>query len=260
MAATLKRLRLRAYCCPHSASSRCLSINNAQNPWHMPQTRQFSSTATLKYPPPSSKGGDGPVIGENVAPERTQPGFWSMGEESDDLGGDEDFEGNDLTATGHAELDAHRELREFARIAAWEMPLLSSTKHSKPLIYTHTHVTKACHILNLQLHRARQTLHPTHQTTTAALPLHNLPPRAAPRRRQSRPRILPVRSALPLPRTNRQTHQARRGPIRPCDADRQDVVRRPYLAARQQSLAAEHARCAASGGARPGRHVRGCAV
>ncbi|KAF2238158.1 hypothetical protein EV356DRAFT_417195, partial [Viridothelium virens] len=35
------------------------------------------------------------------------------------------FEGDDLTATGHAELDAHRELREFARIAAWEMPLLS---------------------------------------------------------------------------------------------------------------------------------------
>ena len=55
-----------------------------------------------------------------------------MGEESEDLGGDEDFEGDDLPATGHAELDAHRELREFARIAAWEAPLLSSTSFASP--------------------------------------------------------------------------------------------------------------------------------
>ncbi|TAQ90163.1 hypothetical protein B7494_g1459 [Chlorociboria aeruginascens] len=39
-------------------------------------------------------------------------------------------EGDDLTSIGHGELEAHRELRHYARLAAWEMPLLS--KLAKP--------------------------------------------------------------------------------------------------------------------------------
>ena len=60
-------------------------------------------------------------------PERVKPGFFNMGEEDfQDMGEDEEFEGDDLNEMGHAELDRHRELRHYARIAAWEMPLLSS--------------------------------------------------------------------------------------------------------------------------------------
>ena len=67
-----------------------------------------------------------------IAPEMTPlqqaRGFWAEGEE--DGGPDEDFYGDDITSTGHGELEQHRELREYARLAAWELPLLS--KLAKP--------------------------------------------------------------------------------------------------------------------------------
>ena len=69
---------------------------------------------------------DAPVFERERRP-RTKPGFWNMGEvEREDSGEDEPFEGDDLPELGHAELEQHREMREYARIAAWEMPLLSS--------------------------------------------------------------------------------------------------------------------------------------
>ncbi|OCK74955.1 hypothetical protein K432DRAFT_429715 [Lepidopterella palustris CBS 459.81] len=55
-------------------------------------------------------------------------GFWGDGEE--ELGADEDYYGDDISALGHGELEQHRELREYARLAAWELPLLS--KLAKP--------------------------------------------------------------------------------------------------------------------------------
>ena len=60
---------------------------------------------------------------------RIKPGLMAMGEvEEQESGEDEEFEGDDITALGHGELEQHREMREYARIAAWEMPLLSSTR------------------------------------------------------------------------------------------------------------------------------------
>lgn len=50
-------------------------------------------------------------------------GFWAEGEES--MGPDEDYFGDDLTSHGHKELAQHRQLREYSRLVAWEMPLLS---------------------------------------------------------------------------------------------------------------------------------------
>ena len=41
---------------------------------------------------------------------------------------DEKFKDDDITSMAHAELELHREVREYARITAWDMPLLSS-KH-----------------------------------------------------------------------------------------------------------------------------------
>ena len=62
---------------------------------------------------------------------RIKPGLLAMGEdEEQDIGEDEEFEGDDITSLGHGELEQHREMREYARIMAWEMPMLS--KLAKP--------------------------------------------------------------------------------------------------------------------------------
>ncbi|KAF2203607.1 hypothetical protein GQ43DRAFT_411237 [Delitschia confertaspora ATCC 74209] len=57
-------------------------------------------------------------------PKAIAQGFWGEGEEEDG-GPDEDYYGDDITSLGHGELEQHRELREYARLAAWELPLLS---------------------------------------------------------------------------------------------------------------------------------------
>lgn len=58
---------------------------------------------------------------------RVKTGFWAEGEES--MGPDEDYYGDDITSHGHGELQKHRELREYARLIAWELPLLSRASH-----------------------------------------------------------------------------------------------------------------------------------
>ena len=59
--------------------------------------------------------------------ERIKPGLMAMGEvDPQDSGEDEEFEGDDISSLAHGELEQHREMREYARIAAWEMPLLTS--------------------------------------------------------------------------------------------------------------------------------------
>lgn len=64
---------------------------------------------------------------DNVRPPRIKPGLMSMGElDEEGTGQDEEFKGDDISSTAHGELEQHREMREYARIAAWEMPLLSS--------------------------------------------------------------------------------------------------------------------------------------
>ncbi|KAK4042615.1 mitochondrial ribosomal subunit protein-domain-containing protein [Parachaetomium inaequale] len=60
--------------------------------------------------------------------------FWNTEESDPDLitdeVGEDDFEEDDIMAMGHAKLEEHREFREYARLAVWEMPLLS--KLAKP--------------------------------------------------------------------------------------------------------------------------------
>ena len=66
---------------------------------------------------------------------RIKPGLMAMGEiEEQDSGEDEEFEGDDITSLGHGELEQHREMREYARIAAWEMPMLSSTSSPETFV------------------------------------------------------------------------------------------------------------------------------
>lgn len=55
--------------------------------------------------------------------------FWDEDETDPDLiSGDdgEEFNEDDMTDIAHAKLEEHREQREYARIAVWEMPLLAS--------------------------------------------------------------------------------------------------------------------------------------
>jgi small subunit ribosomal protein S35 len=72
---------------------------------------------------------------------KTAAGFWAEGEE--EMGPDEDYYGDDLTSHGHGELEQHRELREYARLIAWELPLLSRM------------CTPPIHALTIPIRRAR---------------------------------------------------------------------------------------------------------
>ncbi|KAK4166520.1 mitochondrial ribosomal subunit protein-domain-containing protein [Cladorrhinum sp. PSN259] len=55
--------------------------------------------------------------------------FWHEEEQDPDYItdeiGEDDFEEDDIMAMGHGKLEEHREFREYARIAVWEMPLLA---------------------------------------------------------------------------------------------------------------------------------------
>ena len=57
--------------------------------------------------------------------------FWLESEQDTDIlynetGNEEAFNEDDITSMAHGKLEEHREHREYARIAIWEMPLLSS--------------------------------------------------------------------------------------------------------------------------------------
>lgn len=61
------------------------------------------------------------------APKRDS--FWDEDEQDSDLitnNDNDEFDENDMTDIAHAKLEEHREAREYARIAIWEMPLLAS--------------------------------------------------------------------------------------------------------------------------------------
>ncbi|KAL8928568.1 MAG: hypothetical protein Q9208_001802 [Pyrenodesmia sp. 3 TL-2023] len=66
-------------------------------------------------------------------PERITPGLMAMGEvDEQGSGEDDEFDGDDITSIAHGELEQHREIRDYARISAWEMPMLS--KLAKPFV------------------------------------------------------------------------------------------------------------------------------
>lgn len=68
-----------------------------------------------------------------VKPTRLKPaevGFWAEDEE-DEFGqvedADDDVDDSMMTAVAENELELHREVRQYTRAAAWDMPLLTST-------------------------------------------------------------------------------------------------------------------------------------
>lgn len=63
-------------------------------------------------------------------PRPRRAGFWAE-DEPDELvntleDGDEEINDDEITSLAHAEMELHREMREYARITAWDMPMLSS--------------------------------------------------------------------------------------------------------------------------------------
>lgn len=71
-------------------------------------------------------------------PERIRKdSFWNEDEDDPDMVtneiGEDDFEEDDMMAMAHPKLEEHREFREYARIAVWEMPLLSSKPPPSPI-------------------------------------------------------------------------------------------------------------------------------
>ncbi|KAI9681577.1 MAG: 37S ribosomal protein S24, mitochondrial [Trizodia sp. TS-e1964] len=67
---------------------------------------------------------DWPISG--VEQPKIKQGFINMGEtDLEGTGEDDEMDNDDITSIAHGELEQHREMRQYARIAAWEMPLLS---------------------------------------------------------------------------------------------------------------------------------------
>lgn len=68
-------------------------------------------------------------------PKLKSGGLWSL-DEDDEMtqveDGDDEVHDDEITSAGHAELELHREMREYARITAWDMPMLSSKNRSLP--------------------------------------------------------------------------------------------------------------------------------
>jgi hypothetical protein len=157
-------------------------------------------------------------------------GFWAEGEES--MGPDEDYYGDDLTSHGHGELAQHRQLREYNRLVAWELPLLNRTSH--PIIKTIT-MSRTTHKLTIPS-RTRPALHTPHIRHPLPLPLHLIPQRIAPSNQQSRRRVC-ARRPLSQGRLSRvQTNQARRPTLQPLDKNHQALVREIRHAGAEQAL------------------------
>ncbi|KIX95301.1 uncharacterized protein Z520_08818 [Fonsecaea multimorphosa CBS 102226] len=55
-------------------------------------------------------------------------GFWALDEQDDEFtqveDGDEEWDESAISSVAHSELDLHREIREYTRVIAWDMPLL----------------------------------------------------------------------------------------------------------------------------------------
>lgn len=137
---------------------------------------------------------------KDTIPERIKPGLMAMGEvDEQGTGEDGEFKGDDISSLAHGELEQHREMREMARIAAWEMPLLSSMF---PFTFLHPAIYPMRVVAGIYggaaddehrwliPNRNRQNLStPTPRRTTPFSP-HNLHGRNPPRRQKNRPRVL----------------------------------------------------------------------
>lgn len=74
-------------------------------------------------------------MGDEKLP-KNHGGFWADGEDDDFSqveDQDDDFHDDDMTTVAHAQLDLHRDMRQYQRRIAWDMPLLRSAYLTRPL-------------------------------------------------------------------------------------------------------------------------------
>ncbi|PYH46780.1 mitochondrial 37S ribosomal protein mS35 [Aspergillus saccharolyticus JOP 1030-1] len=99
--------------------------------------------------------------------------FWAD-EEIDPMGMvpdmDDDFNDDDITSMAYAELEEHREIREYARIAAWDMPSLS--KLAKPFT-----LPPETHILRFRYTTYMGEEHPAQHKVVVELASRDLTPK-----------------------------------------------------------------------------------
>ena len=141
---------------------------------------------------------------------RTGAGYWAEDEE-DPYGqfadADNDFFETDISSIAENQLQLHREVRQYSRVAAWEMPLLASMT---PVPVYNSPITNT--------HRTRQTYVRTNSRHSSPLPLHNLPRRNTSSRQKSRGGIhhhRPRQMRQPHRTTTRQTPKSPWCPLQP---------------------------------------------
>ncbi|CAG7963297.1 unnamed protein product [Penicillium nalgiovense] len=109
---------------------------------------------------------------EEIRPRR--PGFWAE-DEPDELvnileDGDEEINDDEITSMAHAEMELHREMREYARITAWDMPMLS--KLAKPFT-----LPPPTHILRFRYTTYMGEQHPAEPKVVVELASRDLTPK-----------------------------------------------------------------------------------
>lgn len=117
--------------------------------------------------------------------------FWGEDEPDSDMlmeeTSDTEFDEDDIMSMAHAKFEEFREYREYARIAAWQMPLLSSKPFWPRDEAQLALLTNVC--------RVGHAFRSTDGSRTFAIPLHHLHGRVPSRREESSRRILTQRPA-----------------------------------------------------------------
>lgn len=112
---------------------------------------------------------------------KIRAGLWQT-DEDDEFGQNEDADDDDsedlITSVAESEMEVHREIREYTRIAAWDLPLLlRESTTARPAASVQQS------LLTYLLHRIDQRLGtPEHEIHSPSLPVHNLPRRRPPSR------------------------------------------------------------------------------
>jgi small subunit ribosomal protein S35 len=79
-----------------------------------------------QIPAAIEQGSAAPEEIDDIVVGRRKRSFLNMGETEDFAEEEDNDDAPDISSIAHGELEAHREKRHYARLAAWEMPLLSS--------------------------------------------------------------------------------------------------------------------------------------
>ena len=88
------------------------------------------------------------LVKDDVGEKPNKSSFW-FDEEDPDTNTEEhdEFDEDDITSMAHGKLEEVREMRQYARLAVWEMPLLASKYHSsayeKPSIFASLCIPRA---------------------------------------------------------------------------------------------------------------------